>query len=48
MPPSMTTTAVREGDRYVLNGTKMWVTNGGHAGVITLFATVDRPRGHKG
>src|SRR5215510_2755291 len=45
---SMTTTAVRKGDRYVLNGTKMWVTNGSQAGVITLFATVDRSRGHKG
>ena len=45
---SMTTTAVRTGDRYLLNGTKMWVTNGNQAGVITLFATVDRGRGHKG
>src|SRR5258706_9799784 len=45
---SMTTTAVRKGDRYLLNGTKMWVTNGSHAGVLTLFATVDRGRGHKG
>jgi alkylation response protein AidB-like acyl-CoA dehydrogenase len=44
----MTTTAVRRGDRYLLNGTKMWVTNGSRAGVITLFATVDRGRGHKG
>jgi alkylation response protein AidB-like acyl-CoA dehydrogenase len=45
---SMTTTAVRKGDRYLLNGTKMWVTNGSQAGVMTLFATVDRDRGHKG
>jgi len=45
---AMTTTAVRKGDRYLLNGTKMWVTNGSQAGVITLFATVDRGRGHKG
>ena len=45
---SMTTTAVRKGDRYLLNGTKMWVTNGTQAGVVTLFATVDRDRGHKG
>jgi alkylation response protein AidB-like acyl-CoA dehydrogenase len=45
---SMTTTAVRRGDRYLLNGTKMWVTNGSEAGVITLFATVERARGHKG
>jgi alkylation response protein AidB-like acyl-CoA dehydrogenase len=44
----MATTAVRRGDRYLLNGTKMWVTNGSRAGVITLFATVDRGRGHKG
>src|SRR4029453_15774263 len=33
---SRTTTAVRKGDRYLLNGSKMWVTNGSHAGVITL------------
>jgi alkylation response protein AidB-like acyl-CoA dehydrogenase len=45
---SMTTTAVRKSDRYILNGTKMWVTNGSHASVLTLFATVDRGRGHKG
>src|SRR5438874_5616243 len=45
---AMTTTAVRKGDRYVLNGSKMWVTNGSQAGVLTLFATVDRARGHKG
>src|SRR5881296_1937694 len=44
----MTTTAVRKGDRYLLNGTKMWVTNGSHAGVLTLFATVDRGRGRHG
>jgi alkylation response protein AidB-like acyl-CoA dehydrogenase len=45
---SMTTTATRRGDRYLLNGSKMWVTNGSRAGVITLFATVDRGSGHKG
>ena len=42
------TTAVRRGDRYVLNGTKLWVTNGSEAGVLTLFATVDRGRGRQG
>src|SRR5437899_3093067 len=36
------------GDRYLLNGTKMWVSNGSHASVITLFATVDRGRGGHG
>ena len=45
---SMTTTAVRRGDRYVLNGTKLWVSNGSQAKVITLFATVDRGRGRRG
>jgi isovaleryl-CoA dehydrogenase len=45
---SMKLRADKKGDRYVLNGTKMWVTNGSHASVLTLFATVDRGRGHKG
>ena len=35
------TTAVRRGDHYVLNGSKQWCTNGDHADVITVFATVD-------
>src|SRR5262245_64470623 len=42
---SLRTTAVRRGDRYVLNGTKLWCSNGAHAGVITLFATVDPSKG---
>jgi alkylation response protein AidB-like acyl-CoA dehydrogenase len=45
---SLTTTAVRKGDRYVLNGSKLWCSNGSHAGVITLFATVDRSKGARG
>ena len=45
---SLQTTAVRKGDRYLLNGTKLWCSNGDHAGVITLFATVDRSRGANG
>ena len=45
---SLRTTAVRRGDRYVLNGTKLWCSNGSHAGVITLFATVDPSKGPKG
>src|SRR3989441_1005869 len=35
------TTAVRRGDRYVLNGSKQWCTNGDHADVIVVFATID-------
>ncbi len=35
------TAAVRRGDRYVLNGSKQWCTNGDHADVIVVFATID-------
>jgi alkylation response protein AidB-like acyl-CoA dehydrogenase len=45
---SLRTVAVRRGDRYVLNGTKLWCSNGSNAGVITLFATVDLAKGAKG
>ena len=41
-------TAVRAGDRYVVNGAKMWVTNGSHAGVITVFVTTDKSKRAKG
>jgi alkylation response protein AidB-like acyl-CoA dehydrogenase len=45
---SLRTTAVRRGDRYILNGTKAWCSNGSNARLITLFATVDPGRGPKG
>jgi len=45
---SLTTTAVRRGDHYVLNGSKQWCTNGSHADVICVFATVDRTKRAKG
>jgi alkylation response protein AidB-like acyl-CoA dehydrogenase len=45
---SLRTVAVRKGDRYVLNGTKLWCSNGPNAGVITLFATVDPRQGARG
>jgi alkylation response protein AidB-like acyl-CoA dehydrogenase len=45
---SLQTTAVRKGDRYLLNGSKLWCSNGSNAGVITLFATVDRAKGARG
>jgi len=44
----LSTTAVRDGDHYVLNGSKMWITNGGVADQYTVFATVDKSKGHKG
>jgi alkylation response protein AidB-like acyl-CoA dehydrogenase len=42
------TTAVRRGDHYVLNGSKQWCTNGDHADVLTVFATVDPSKRAKG
>ena len=45
---SLRTTATRRGDRYLLNGTKLWCSNGSHAGVITVFATVDHAKGPRG
>jgi alkylation response protein AidB-like acyl-CoA dehydrogenase len=42
------TTARRHGDHYVLNGSKQWCTNGDHAGVICVFATVDPSKRAKG
>ena len=38
----------RDGDDYVLNGTKAWITNGGHADLYTVFGTLDRSSRHKG
>jgi alkylation response protein AidB-like acyl-CoA dehydrogenase len=35
------TTATRDGDHYVLDGRKMWITNGGFADLFTIFAKVD-------
>ena len=45
---SLSTTAVRKGDRYILNGSKQWCSNGDHAGVLVVFATVDKSKGVKG
>src|SRR5213080_181729 len=42
------TTAVRRGDHYVVNGSKQWCTNGDHADVITVFATVDPSKRARG
>src|SRR3989449_1239233 len=42
------TTAVRKGDHYVLNGSKQWCTNGDHADVITVFATLDPSKRARG
>jgi butyryl-CoA dehydrogenase len=45
---SMETTAREEGDSYVLNGEKIWITNGTSAHVTIVFASRDRTARHKG
>lgn len=40
---SLSTTAVRDGDHYVLNGTKFWITHGGYADVYLLMARTGGP-----
>ena len=45
---SVATVARREGDEYVINGSKCFITNGGFADIYTVFATVDRSKGLKG
>ncbi|MFC1887866.1 acyl-CoA dehydrogenase family protein [Candidatus Cloacimonadota bacterium] len=42
------TTAVKDGDHYVLNGTKQWITNGGEADIYTVFALTDKSKGARG
>jgi acyl-CoA dehydrogenase len=42
------TNAVRAGDEYVINGSKMFITNAGHAGWFTVFVSTDRSKGHRG
>jgi acyl-CoA dehydrogenase len=38
----------KDGDSYILNGTKCWITNGGEADYYTLFGSLDRSSRHKG
>jgi alkylation response protein AidB-like acyl-CoA dehydrogenase len=45
---SIRTTAVRDGDHYLLNGTKTFITNGGVADTYVVTAVTDRTAGHKG
>ena len=40
--------AVRGGDQWVLNGRKLWITNGNEAGIFIVFANVDPSAGYRG
>lgn len=42
------TTAVKDGDHYVLNGTKQWITNGGEADIYSVLAVTDKTKGPRG
>jgi len=42
------TTAVRKGDDYVINGSKMFISNAGHAAWMVVFASTDKSKGHRG
>ncbi len=45
---SMTTRAEKKGDRFVLNGAKMWITNGPDADTLVVYAKTDRNAGARG
>jgi acyl-CoA dehydrogenase len=44
----MRTTAVRRGDKWVINGSKCFITNGGYASFYTVYAKTDKDAGHRG
>jgi butyryl-CoA dehydrogenase len=45
---SIKTTAKKDGDHYILNGTKQWITNAGEAEVYTVIAMTDKAKGARG
>ncbi len=45
---SIKTTAKKEGDHYILNGTKQWITNGGEAEIYTVIAMTNKAKGARG
>ncbi len=47
-PSAMETTATKRGGGYVLNGIKLFITNGAEADIIVVFATVDKSLGYRG
>jgi alkylation response protein AidB-like acyl-CoA dehydrogenase len=47
-PTSITTSATRDGDHYVLNGAKCFITNGGEAQINTIMAVTNKSKGARG
>jgi butyryl-CoA dehydrogenase len=45
---SIKTTAKKDGDHYILNGTKQWITNAGEAEIYTVIAMTDKTKGARG
>ncbi len=45
---ALETRALEDGDSYLLNGQKLWTTNGAEAGIFIIFATLNRELGYKG
>ncbi len=45
---AMKTTAEKDGDHYVINGSKSWITNGGEADIYVVFAKTDPEARHRG
>jgi alkylation response protein AidB-like acyl-CoA dehydrogenase len=45
---SLATRAEKRGDRWILNGQKLWITNGAEAGVFVVFANADPAAGYRG
>lgn len=45
---NMQTTAEKDGDYYILNGTKQWITNGGEADLYTVVAMTNKSKGSRG
>lgn len=44
----MATTAKKDGNDYIINGTKHWITNAEHADLFIVFANADPSKGYKG
>ena len=46
--PALQTTAEKKGDKYILNGTKQWISGGGQADIYTVFCMTNKKKGTRG